>query len=144
MTNSPVIADTGFWVALINRGDTHHARAVEVLEGLTRRLITTWPVLTETCHILLRRGGTATQRRFLESWLQGSFDIHDIGAGDAARIHSLMLQYESLPMDLADASLVVLAEALGCGDILSTDRRDFQAVRWKQRAPFRNLLLPDG
>lgn len=54
-----------------------------------------------------------------------------------------MLRYEALPMDLADASLVVLAEALGCGDILSTDCRDFQTSRWKQRAPFRNLLLPD-
>lgn len=41
MTSSPVIADTGFWVALTNRSDTHHARAVEVLEGLERRLVTT-------------------------------------------------------------------------------------------------------
>lgn len=143
MTNSPVIADTGFWVALTNRSDTHHQRAVEVLEGLSRRLVTTWPVLTETCHILLRRGGVSVQSRFLESWLRGSFDVHDLSAGDAAWIHSLMQRYEALPMDLADASLVVLAEALGSGDILSTDRRDFRACRWKQRSPFRNLLLPD-
>jgi predicted nucleic acid-binding protein len=80
MTSSPVIADTGFWVALTNRSDTHHARAVAVLEGLARRLVTTWPVLTETCHILLRRGGAATQRRFVESWLKGSFDVHDLNA----------------------------------------------------------------
>ncbi|MBE0591372.1 MAG: PIN domain-containing protein [Gemmatimonadales bacterium] len=143
MTSSPVIADTGFWVALTNRSDTHHARAVEVLEGLERRLVTTWPVLTETCHILLRRGGSAAQRRFLESWLKGSFDVHDLNPEQAARIHALMLRYESLPMDLADASLVLLAEALGCGDILSTDRRDFETYRWKQRTPFRNLLLSD-
>ena len=143
MTSSPVIADTGFWVALTNRSDTHHARAVEVLEGLERRLVTTWPVLTETCHILLRRGGSAAQRRFLESWLKGSFDVHDLNPEQAARIHALMLRYESLPMDLADASLVLLAEALGSGDILSTDRRDFETYRWKQRTPFRNLLLSD-
>ncbi|MCO5119185.1 MAG: PIN domain-containing protein [Burkholderiaceae bacterium] len=143
MTSSPVIADTGFWVALTNRSDTHHARAVEVLEGLERRLVTTWPVLTETCHILLRRGGSAAQRRFLESWLKGSFDVHDLNPEQAAQIHALMLRYESLPMDLADASLVLLAEALGCGDILSTDRRDFETYRWKQRTPFRNLLLSD-
>ena len=143
MTSSPVIADTGFWVALTNRGDMHHARAVEVLEGLERRLVTTWPVPTETCRILLRRGGSVAQRRFLESWLKGSFDVHDLNPEQAARIHALMLRYESLPMDLADASLVLLAEALGCGDILSTDRRDFETYRWKQRTPFRNLLLSD-
>jgi predicted nucleic acid-binding protein len=45
-------------------------------------------------------------------------------------------------MDLADASLVLLAEEAGTGDILSTDTRDFGAYRWKNRKPFKNLLLP--
>jgi len=53
-----------------------------------------------------------------------------------------MEKYADLPMDLADASLVILAGHLGHGRILSTDQRDFQAYRWKQREPFRNLLLP--
>jgi len=54
----------------------------------------------------------------------------------------LMEKYADLPMDLADASLVVLAEALGSGRILSTDTRDCRSYRWKSRRPFRNLLLP--
>lgn len=143
MTSSPIIADTGFWVALTNKHDIHHSRAVEVLGSLERRLITTWPVLAETCHILLRRAGITTQRRFLESWIRESFDVFDLNASHVTRMASLMTRYEALPMDLADASLVVLAEDNNCGDILSTDRRDFQTYRWKQRAPFRNLLLPD-
>ena len=53
-----------------------------------------------------------------------------------------MLRYAKLPMDLADASLVVLAEQLGTGRILSTDERDFGADRWKNRKPFQNLLQP--
>ena len=44
-------------------------------------------------------------------------------------------------MDLADASLVVLAEEMDDGRILSTDNRDFRTYRWKQRKPFRNLLV---
>jgi predicted nucleic acid-binding protein len=43
-------------------------------------------------------------------------------------------------MDLADASLVLLAEHLGHGRILSTDQRDFGAYRWKNHEPFHNLL----
>jgi len=46
-------------------------------------------------------------------------------------------------MDLADASMVVLADELGHGRILSTDQRDFSAYRWKNHEPFENLLLPD-
>jgi len=51
-----------------------------------------------------------------------------------------MDKYGELPMDLADASLVILAEELGTGEILSTDRRDFHTYRWKNRKPFRSLL----
>ena len=44
-------------------------------------------------------------------------------------------------MDLADASLVLLAEESGEGRIVSTDERDFHACRWKNQHPFCNLLL---
>ena len=51
-----------------------------------------------------------------------------------------MGKYAELPMDLADASLVVAATHLGEGRILSTDERDFNAYRWKDTEPFKNLL----
>lgn len=44
-------------------------------------------------------------------------------------------------MDLADASLVLMAEELGEGRIVSTDGSDFHAYRWKSQHPFSNLLL---
>jgi predicted nucleic acid-binding protein len=43
--------------------------------------------------------------------------------------------------DFADASLVVLAEHLGHGRILTCDRRDFSIYRWNDTNPFENLLL---
>lgn len=55
----------------------------------------------------------------------------------------LMRSRADLPMDLADASLVLLAEPLGHGRILSTDTRDFDTYRWKSHAPFANLLVSD-
>jgi len=57
------------------------------------------------------------------------------------RLEQLMIKYADLPMDLADGSLVLLAEHLGHGRIVSTDRRDFHAYRWKNRHPFTNLLI---
>jgi len=59
-------------------------------------------------------------------------------------VNQLMVKYSRLPMDLADASLVILAETLGHGRILSTDQRDFGVYRWKNHAPFENLLFGDG
>jgi uncharacterized protein len=53
----------------------------------------------------------------------------------------LMEQYTNLPMDLADASLVVLAEHLQHGRILTVDRRDFSTYRWNKTQTFQNLLF---
>jgi hypothetical protein len=136
-----VIADSGFWVALANRKDKHHDAAKERIRSLGEPLITTWPVVTETCHLLLARFGTRSQRTFVESFSSGAFDVFELERRHAPRISELMNKYADLPMDLADASLVVLAEDLGHGRILSTDTRDFHAYRWKQHEPFENLLL---
>ena len=65
---------------------------------------------------------------------------HRRGGWIATWAPSMMRRYASLPMDLADATLVLLADHLGHGRILSTDERDFKACRWKQGKPFVNLL----
>lgn len=71
----------------------------------------------------------------------GAFDVFEIAKQDKDRIFSLMQQYADLPMDFADAASVLLAEQLGHGKILSTDKRDFHTYRWKNSKPFQNLLL---
>lgn len=136
-----VIADTGFWLALANRRDAFHDPARAALADLREPLITTWPVMTETCHMLASRLGASAQLKFISSFLEGAFVAFGLDAGHALKLHALMGDYADLPMDLADASLVVLAGHLGHGRILSTDRRDFNAYRWKEHEPFENLLL---
>jgi len=137
-----IIADTGFWLALASRTDKHHHAALRAMSGLREGLVTTWPVLTETCHLLLNRLGVKAQLSFLQGIRNGACGVFQVGEGHLPRIEELMEHYADLPMDLADASLVVLAEELGSGRIFSTDARDFHTYRWKSRRPFRNLLLP--
>lgn len=139
-----IIADTGFFVALANRDDRDHGPATRALGALREGLVTTWPVLTETSHLLAARLGTEALLAFVASARAGAFTIFDLTPAHWPRIEALMRQYADLPMDLADASLVVLAEAQGDGRILSTDRRDFRTYRWKQRKPFQNLLATDS
>lgn len=135
-----IIGDTGFWLALANRRDRHHGTAKRALSEVDEPLVTTWPVLTETCHLLVARVGERSARAFMESGSKGAFEIFDLSREHLPRICDLMQRYAQLPMDLADASLVILAENLGTGRILSTDVRDFGAYRWKARKPFQNLL----
>lgn len=134
-----VLADTGYWLALANRRDRWHEAAVAITRQLDEQLVVTWPVMTETCHMLLSRFGTTAVLGFLEQ-VATNVDVHEIGAEHVDRLRALMMKYRDLPMDLADASLVVAATDLGTGRILSTDQRDFNAYRWKEREPFFNLL----
>lgn len=135
-----IIADTGFFLAVASEDDAHHGAALAAAELLTSPLITTWPVVTETSHLLLHRVGHEALLAFIESAKAGAFQIFELRGEHWPRIVKLMRQYADLPMDLADASLVVLAEEQNDGRILSTDARDFKTYRWKSRRPFTNLL----
>ena len=135
-----VIADTGFWIALADRRDAFHEAAKAAYAEVQEPLVTTWPVVTETCYLFLSRFGSKAQIAFLDTYAEGAFDVFEIEAAHVRRLQTLLQRYADLPMDLADASLVLLAEHLGHGRILSTDRRDFRAYRWKDRQPFENLL----
>jgi predicted nucleic acid-binding protein len=139
-----ILADTGFFVAIANPRDLWHGSARRALTELKAPLVTTWPILTETCHLLLSRLGPEAQVRFVASVERGAVTVHPLEDKHLPRVHELMEKYRELPMDLADASLVILAEQIGRGDIVSTDRRDFGAYRWKNRKPFRNLLRDPG
>jgi predicted nucleic acid-binding protein len=135
-----MLADTGFWLALANRRDRHHSACVAALETIDEPLVTTWPVMVETCHLLLARLGVEAELKFVASARDGAFEVFALSEDHLARVHELMEKYRDLPMDLADASLVIAAEELGSGRILSTHERDFHAYRWKQRRPFKNVL----
>lgn len=138
-----LIADTGFFYALADRRDRHHARAEAALAAVREPLVTTWPVLTETAHLMQLRLGAKVASRFLQVVAEGFCATQAIEAAELRRIAVMMKKYANLPMDLADASLVWLAEHLDDGRILSTDQRDFKTYRFKNHKPFKNLLLTD-
>jgi predicted nucleic acid-binding protein len=135
-----IIADTGFWVGLFDAVDAYHSIALKTAENLQEPLITTIPVITEVCYLLQSRRGQHFATALLRSHRRGAFRLFEIKEEHLARCEELMNQYANLPMDFADASLVVLAEHLGHGRIVSTDQRDFGVYRWKNRQPFENLL----
>ena len=134
-----VLADTGYWLALANARDHWHEAAIAASRRLDEMLVVTWPVVTETCYLMLTRLGVRAELRFVEQ-VSKHVGIHEIGQEHLGAIRALMEQYAHLPMDLADASLVFAATQLGEGRILSTDRRDFDTYRWKDTEPFHNLL----
>lgn len=135
-----IIIDTGYLVALFSRRDRYHEAAMKTRSQIDTRIwMTTWPVITEVCHLLSSVQPHLAQQ-FLVLCERKILNLFELRLEHFARIKTLMTKYEELPMDLADASLVILAEELGHGDIVSTDQRDFKTYRFKNHQPFNNLL----
>jgi uncharacterized protein len=99
------------------------------------------PVLRESCYFLLARRGRTTPAEFLRQVTQGVVKIFNLEQVDLERMVVLIERYADLPLDFADACLVVLAESLREGRILTVDRRDFTVYRWHDTHGFENLLI---
>jgi predicted nucleic acid-binding protein len=135
-----ILADAGFFYALVDADDAWHTRCRDAAGTLEEGLITTWPVLTEAVHLISRFVGGERAIALMDDVAAGDIAVWDITPESRTKVPSLMRDYSELPMDLADASLVLLAESLGHGRILTTDQRDFRTYRWKNRRPFIPLL----
>lgn len=136
-----LIIDTGFFVALLYKSDAFHKKALQLRKKIEqRKWITTWPVLTEVCHLLAARGAQNQIAVLLQMLEKGGFSLFHLYPEHICRLLPILQKYNNLPIDLADASLVLLAEEIGHGTIVSTDLRDFETYRWKSRKPFHNLF----
>jgi uncharacterized protein len=105
------VIDTGPLVAYLCANEARHAWAVEQFTDLTPPLLTCEPVLTETCFLLTRQKVPAWQ--LLEKLDQQVLRIGLHLDTEAGRIRDLMRRYINVPMSLADACLVRLAEISG-------------------------------
>lgn len=137
-----ILTDAGPLVALVDRGESQHQECVSCLSQLTGPMLTTWPVFTEAIYLLGEAGGWFAQDALWNLVDQGDLEIFSSDSGQQSRMRVLMHKYRDRPMDLADASLVALAEQRGLRDIFTLDRAGFQIYRLHGRHSFR--LWPNG
>jgi predicted nucleic acid-binding protein len=133
------LIDTGPIVAFLDARDPAHEEVAQRWAGQIGVCATTSAVITEAMHLLAADPGGPAALAELVSL--GNFRVFDLcRPPDLVVATQLMAKYADTPMDFADATLVLLAEALGARDILTLDRRGFTTYRSRQRAAFRLLL----
>ena len=122
-----MLVDAGPLVALLSGHDSHHRRCKAVFRKLRDPMLTVWPVLTEAMHLL--RGSWRNQDKLFGLLEVVSVEIAPLGPSDLSRMRHLIQKYQNLPMDLADAALVTVAEREGINRVFTLDRRDFEVYR---------------
>jgi predicted nucleic acid-binding protein len=132
---SVTLCDASALIALINQDDANHNRCVDALSQLSVPLVTTWSCFTEAMHLLGRYGGWWAQDELWDYLADQTLILHLNHAEEQARMRFLMERYRDVPMDLADASLVAVAETLNQRRIFTLDR-DFQIYRFRGNQPF--------
>jgi predicted nucleic acid-binding protein len=135
---SGTLLDTGPIVAYLYSRDAYHDWAVEAFSEVQPPVITCEAVLTEACFLIERNRWPAT--RVLEYVLESEIRIglqleHEIEA-----IRGLMQRYANVPMSLADACLVRMAETTGLP--ICTLDHDFAIYRAGRRRSL-TLITPE-
>ena len=80
------------------------------------------------------------QEALREMLERGAVLLLPLDSSDVPRIRELMRKYTNRPMDLADATLLRVAEREGLHKIFTVDRRDFSVYRLNNRT--RPALIP--
>jgi uncharacterized protein len=128
-----MLVDTGAFVAVLLRRDPYHRAAVEALRK-ANTLVTTWAVLTEAWHMLPQHAGIA-----LLQWAD-TLVVAELGDKGRRRVIELVKRYRDAPMDLADASLIAVAEMTGEREIATIDFDEFETYRTADGRALRNVI----
>jgi predicted nucleic acid-binding protein len=102
-------------------------------------MLTTWPVLTEAMYLLGDAGDWPAQRALWGMIEREVLVLAELQTSDIARARALMEKYRDAPMDIADATLVAVAEARGLRRVFTLDS-DFGVYRFRGREAFE--LIP--
>jgi hypothetical protein len=133
------LLDTGPIVAYLDSADPYHDDVAALLEPFRGRLVTSGAVITEAMFLL---SDTPRGPKLLAELAgSSSLQVYDLAQPkelwDAAE---LMERYADTPMDYADATLVLLADALRLDTVLTLDRRGFSTYRTNNRRSLKLAL----
>jgi len=137
---SQILIDAGPIIALFDSSERHHEPVKAFLRERRYRFISTLAVFTEVSHML--DFSSKAQHDFYEWVMYKGVIVSDVNQNDMYRISELTSKYADLPMDFADATLVVTSEKTGIQEIVSLDK-DFDIYRLPGKERIRNVYGRD-
>lgn len=135
-----VILDTSPLVALINKRDNYHEWSKQQWAMIKPPLLTCEAVITESFFLL--RNTYGGQEKILQLLERQAITIDFDLKNELIEIQRLLTIYKSVPVSLADACLVRMAELQSSSSVFTIDS-DFQIYR-KNRHEIIDIIIPNS
>jgi uncharacterized protein len=135
-----LIVDAGPLYAAADTSDSNHAVCDELFNRATGPLLVPQLVVAEVAYLVGERLGAQAEIAFANSIADGELTVEPVLNSEWSRIAELVEQYADLPLGMADASVVALAERHNAREIATLDHRHFGVVHPKHVDGF--VLLP--
>ncbi len=119
MSSPAVLIDTGPLVAFLREAEAMHDWATARFQELPAPFLTCEPVLAETFFLVSRQPDGP--RRFFDLLDSGVLQVEFSVLGEREALWKLIRKYKDLPMSLADACLVRMAELNAAASIFTLD-----------------------
>ncbi len=133
-----ILIDAGPLIALFDKSDSYHTQAITFLKSFKGTLFTTWPVITEASHLL---GFSVKAQISLLEWInRGGLHLVEIEPYHIPRLVELSEKFKDVPMDLADATLIIAAETNNFKEIATIDS-DFYIYRDIRKRYLKNIFI---
>jgi uncharacterized protein len=137
------IVDAGPMIALFDKSDKFHGKAKASLDKYRSkkhgRLITTWPVISEVAYMLADHVHLQAELDLFTWIIEGGVEIFPLSADHLPQVIELQDKYSNIPMDFADATLVIVAREMTINKVFTVDD-DFLIYRIFGKKHFENLL----
>jgi uncharacterized protein len=135
-----VLLDTGPLVAFLNRRDQYHSWSVDQWSRITPPLLTCEAALAEACFLVQQLPGGS--HAVVDLVHRGVLTVPFRLAEETVAVSKLLDRYADVPMSLADACLVRMAEQHAESMVLTLDS-DFKLYR-KNRRQVIPTLMPEN
>ena len=137
------VVDAGPLIALFDKSDKYHdlvkKKLSEYRSKKNGKLITTWPIVSEASYMLVKHVHIEAELNLLEWIIGGGVEMFDFGREHLSDVIVLQRKYSDVPMDFADATLVIVSQDMGINEVFTIDR-DFSIYRLFGKKRFKNLI----
>jgi len=125
-----VVVDTSALLAFFDANEPQHDAVVEAIQSSRAPLIVSPYVIAELDYLVMTQHGVRAQRTILTEIAGGAWELASMDRARLADANRIVERFADIPVGVADASNVVLAEVYGTRAIVTLDRRHFTILRF--------------